>query len=39
MVIIDINFVVEIVSQILHAKFQDIRTSASGKDFKGFYHI
>ena len=24
---------------MLHAKFQDHRTSGSGKIFKGFYHI
>ena len=24
---------------MLHAKFQDHRTSGSGDDFKGFYHI
>ena len=24
---------------MLHAKFQDHRTSSSGEDFKGFYHI
>ena len=24
---------------MLHAKFQDHRTSGSGEDFKGFYHI
>ena len=24
---------------MLHAKFQDHRTSGSGEDFKGFHHI
>ena len=24
---------------MLHAKFQDHRTSGSGEDFQGFYHI
>ena len=39
MVIIYINFVA-LESQMLHAKFQDHRTSGSGEeDFKGFYYI
>ena len=38
-VITYINFV-ELESPVLHAKFQDYRTSGSGEeDFKGFYHI
>ena len=39
MVIVYINFV-ELEALMLHAKFQDHRTSGSGEeDFKSFYYI
>ena len=33
------NYFVELESQMLYAKFQDHKTSGTGKDIKGFCHI